>query len=218
MDAWSRNRRSRRRCRRGGVQLRRRLLKNVETCLRVSVKRTNNRFLWSRLGVGAIPDQRLLEPRVDSILATAGLSCFIAVPIKAQPPSAPLAFEAASVKKHNASDRRVGLPQFFAGGRFTSTGIPVRLLIAVAYNLPFQSVQLTGGPDWIGSREDGYDIEAKAETGAIPAEMSPKARADKMRLMLQTLLADRFKLTIQREMKELAGIRPGSGQKRAEAA
>jgi uncharacterized protein (TIGR03435 family) len=49
--------------------------------------------------------------------------------------------------------------------------------------------------------EDVYDIEAKADAEALKG-LSPKDRADKMRLMLQTLLAERFKMTIRREVKE----------------
>lgn len=39
--------------------------------------------------------------------------------------------------------------------------------------------------------------------GAVPAGRSDKARRNRARLMLQTLLADRFKLAIHRETKEM---------------
>jgi uncharacterized protein (TIGR03435 family) len=61
--------------------------------------------------------------------------------------------------------------------------------------------RLSGGPDFV--RSDRYDIEARAEAGAIPSGTPAKVRDDKMRLMLQALLAERFKMTIRREMKEL---------------
>jgi len=48
------------------------------------------------------------------------------------------------------------------------------------------------GPDWINSER--YDINAKA-AGAVPEEQ--------LRLMMQTLLADRFKLVTHRVTKEL---------------
>jgi uncharacterized protein (TIGR03435 family) len=95
------------------------------------------------------------------------------------------------------------MPQFFPGGRFTSTGVPLRFLIAVAYNVGFQSVRLSGGPQWITSMDSVYDIEATAAPGAIPAGSPSNDRDEKLRLMLQTLLADRFKLRIQRETREL---------------
>ena len=80
---------------------------------------------------------------------------------------------------------------------------PLKILIAVAYNVGFQSVRLTGGPDWIMSPEGAYDIEATTGKNAIPARIQGKARIDLMRQMLQSILADRFKLKIRRETKEM---------------
>jgi uncharacterized protein (TIGR03435 family) len=113
----------------------------------------------------------------------------------------PPAFEVASVKPHPAGERVFNFPQFMQGGRFTTTGVPLQIVIAVAYNLPFQGSQLSGGPDWIRSVDSAYDIEAKADPEALKG-LSSKERADKLRLMLQTLLADRFHLTIRRDSKE----------------
>src|SRR5260370_41613202 len=97
--------------------------------------------------------------------------------LQAQPPtSTSPVFEVASVKKHKAGDRRGGWPEFLPGGKFVSTGAPLYILIAIAYDLPFQSDRLTGGPGWIRSEEGVYDIEAKAEDGAIPAGMPTRAR------------------------------------------
>ncbi|MGH9572661.1 MAG: TIGR03435 family protein [Candidatus Acidiferrales bacterium] len=109
-------------------------------------------------------------------------------------------FEVASVKPHKRGDREM-FPEFLAGGRFTEAGVPLRLVIAVAYNIPVQGTQLSGGPDWIGTNDEAYDIEAKAQDGALKG-LSEKARNQKMRLMLQALLADRFKLVMHRDMKE----------------
>src|SRR5205823_5291248 len=103
---------------------------------------------------------------------------------------------------HKADDNRRSMPQFLPGGRFVSTGIPLRMVIATAYHVGFQSVRLTGGPDWINTLDGVYDIEA-TPPGAISAELPGKARDDKLKLMLQTLLADRFKLKIRRETKEM---------------
>ena len=133
------------------------------------------------------------------IIALAGL---LQIQAQAQPAASP-AFEVASVKVHKPGDNRRIFPQFLPGGRFTSAGIPVRMLIAIAYNVGFQSVRLTGGPDWISSMEGVYDIEAKPGKGAIPPGLPGSIRDEKLRLMLQTLLADRFQLKIRRETKEL---------------
>jgi uncharacterized protein (TIGR03435 family) len=123
-----------------------------------------------------------------------------ALPLRAQ--SQPrLAFEVASVK-HNTSTDRTGMGmQVLPGGRLVAIGAPLFLVVAVAYDLPFQSDRLTGGPDWL--RTERYDIEATPEKGAIPAGATVKERNDKVHLMLQTLLAERFKMVIHREIREL---------------
>jgi uncharacterized protein (TIGR03435 family) len=83
-----------------------------------------------------------------------------------------------------------------------ATNAPLRLLIQFAYavhdspyqghSLPLQASQVVGGPAWIDSQ--GYNIEAK-----------PEANTDQKHawLMLQALLADRFRLTLHRETREL---------------
>ncbi|MGH9421652.1 MAG: M56 family metallopeptidase, partial [Thermoanaerobaculia bacterium] len=111
------------------------------------------------------------------------------------------AFEVASVKPHSPGDRSLVFPQFLPGGRFSVVGLPLQIVIAFAYNLPFQGTQRSGGPDWIRSAENIYDIEAKADEDALKG-LSSNERADKLRLMLQSLLAERFKLTIRRDRKE----------------
>jgi uncharacterized protein (TIGR03435 family) len=125
----------------------------------------------------------------------------VAPGIDAQPQ--PLTFEVASVKPHQADDTRRALPQFLAGGRFQTQGVPLRMLIATAYGVGFQSVRLTGGPDWIASSEGTYDIEAAAPKGAITDGMPKRDRDQKMQQMLQSLLADRFKLKVRRDGKEM---------------
>ncbi|MDR3701570.1 MAG: TIGR03435 family protein [Candidatus Sulfopaludibacter sp.] len=64
------------------------------------------------------------------------------------------------------------------------------MLIQRAYSV--QGFQVVGGPSWIST--DGYDIEAKPEgnTGQ-----------KRMWLMVQALLADRFKLSMHRETRDL---------------
>jgi uncharacterized protein (TIGR03435 family) len=115
----------------------------------------------------------------------------------------PLAFEVASVKANHSSDMRGMNFQFLPGGRISAKGVPVFLLIAEAYDVAFQSVRISGGPAWIRSFDDRYDIDAVAPKGSIPAGLTSKARQKKTRLMLQTLLAERFKLKVISETKEL---------------
>jgi uncharacterized protein (TIGR03435 family) len=111
-------------------------------------------------------------------------------------------FEAASVKPNKSAEFRGFGIQFLPGGRFKATKLSLYTIIATAYDLPpLNTVRLSGGPDWI--RSERYDIEATAGPGGIPPGSSAKARDDRTRLMLQALLADRFKLSIHRETRQL---------------
>jgi uncharacterized protein (TIGR03435 family) len=83
------------------------------------------------------------------------------------------------------------------GGRFRASATTVKVLLEWAYAI--QPSEHSGGPSWIG--DDCYDVIAKAEGNAIA---EGKATDDRMRLMLRTLLADRFKLMLHRERKELS--------------
>jgi uncharacterized protein (TIGR03435 family) len=76
------------------------------------------------------------------------------------------------------------------GGRLQVEDITVRQLIRIAYGI--LDSQISGGPDWTGS--DHFDVSAKAENNVAFDEMRP---------MLQSLLADRFGLAVQRNTKEL---------------
>lgn len=146
------------------------------------------------------------------LLTTAGVAA-VAVPILIGIGNAPqvraqsqaekhLAFEVASVKLNKSEDpRSFGQMKSEPGGRLTVRGTPLYLIIADAYDVSFQSPRLSGGPDWI--RSERYDIVATAEKGAIPVDLPAKEQAARTRLMLQALLAERFKLTIHRESKEL---------------
>lgn len=107
----------------------------------------------------------------------------------------PLAFEVASVKPNKAgpsSPRRAGLPP---GERVTMINVPLLTLIQIAY--PGMSA-IIGGPQWMGRPgqpnfdADRFDLNAKSEA---------PASTDQLRLMLQTLLGERFKLAVHTEMR-----------------
>jgi uncharacterized protein (TIGR03435 family) len=130
-----------------------------------------------------------------------GLLC--APLIRPQTPSttsAPLpSFEVASIKPNRSGDLRSMVD--FRLGRFSATGITVRLLITFAYNV--RDFQILGGPGWISS--DRFDIEAKeddAQTEAVRKLPPEQARAHNQ-LLMQSLLADRFKLKVTHGTKEL---------------
>jgi uncharacterized protein (TIGR03435 family) len=118
-----------------------------------------------------------------------GLLIFTAYCLFGQSTAAPPAFEVASVKR-NPVGLGPGAAMRETPGGIEYTEVPLKDVICKAYSL--QAVQVSGGPDWLNS--ETYDIAAKAPPRALNAER---------RLMLQTLLAERFKLAVHREQKEL---------------
>jgi uncharacterized protein (TIGR03435 family) len=123
--------------------------------------------------------------------------------MQAQQPVSTVAFEAASVKPNNSTDFRGSDWKFLPGGRCVASNTPLSIIIALAYDVPMytESLRVFGGPQWI--RSEKFDIQATAGAGAISPGMSVKARDDKVRLMLQSLLADRFKLVMDRQVREV---------------
>jgi uncharacterized protein (TIGR03435 family) len=107
-------------------------------------------------------------------------------------------FEVVSVKPNRSSDARyMILP---STGRFTATGVTTKQLITLAYNV--KDFQVSGGPSWISSER--YDIEAK-EPDALAEEIARLPRDknwERIGLMLQSLLADRFELRVRHETRE----------------
>ncbi len=99
-------------------------------------------------------------------------------------------FEVASIKPSNSDDRRP-LFDIQPGGRLTLSNFTVKRLMQMAYNA--KDFQISGGPGWIGS--DIFDITAKAEGSG--------ANFDEIKLMLQSLLAERFQLVMWRDTKEM---------------
>jgi uncharacterized protein (TIGR03435 family) len=132
-------------------------------------------------------------------------------PVSGQAPNdRALSFEVASVKPTTIAGTSVAL---MYPGRFHATNMTLQGLLARAWGL--REDQVEGGAAWL--RADGFDVEAKAD--GTPA-------ADRMWLMLRTLLAERFKLMVRTETKsspvfELVlaqrdsllgpGLRPSSG-------
>jgi uncharacterized protein (TIGR03435 family) len=108
-----------------------------------------------------------------------------------QTPASP-SFETASVKLNKSGDARTD--GVLAGGRFAMINETLWRLIAEAYGASqaLPRFRIVGGPDWIN--RDRFDVE-----GVAP-EMLTRERA---RLMLQTLLADRFKLVGHIESRQL---------------
>jgi uncharacterized protein (TIGR03435 family) len=101
-------------------------------------------------------------------------------------------FEVASVKVHERRGGRVGIAT--SGPRLTAEAKTVMGLVMYAWNL--RSYQVLSTPALLPFGDIFYDVAAKAEGDSVPT-------ADKFREMMQSLLADRFRLRVHRETREL---------------
>jgi uncharacterized protein (TIGR03435 family) len=122
---------------------------------------------------------------------------FLAVPLAlGQQPGGRLTFEVASVKASgpisfkNADEVKRGAGIQVDGARLDGSMVSLADLIQRAYDV--KSFQVSG-PGWISS--DRYDVHAKLPSGAT---------TDQVPAMLQTLLADRFRMAFHRDSREHA--------------
>jgi uncharacterized protein (TIGR03435 family) len=120
----------------------------------------------------------------------------------AQSQDAPIRAEVVSIKRNTGEDQRsLGMSRAEPGGKLMIRGVPLYAIITRAYQVPLQSPRLSGGPDW--THAERYDIDAIAPAGAIPAGLPADERNRRVALMLQGILADRFKMQMRRETKEI---------------
>lgn len=103
--------------------------------------------------------------------------------------TAPIAFEVASVKP------APGPPWWSAGttvspGRFTATEVPLMSLIIRAYGVPRWKIR--NAPEW-----------ADKERFTVQATFPPSSTPEQMNAMLRTLLEQRFRLSVQRETRDM---------------
>ena len=113
-----------------------------------------------------------------------------------------MAFDVASVKPTQTRGRPtsnvplIGDAYAPTGGLFSATNTSLMNYMRFAFKdikLAYQATpDLAGAPAWI--RTDQYNIEAKAQGNPTK---------DQMRLMMQSLMAERFKLTVHHETRQL---------------
>ncbi len=104
--------------------------------------------------------------------------------LRAQSP----AFEVATVKVNRSGSGASDGPRL-TNGRLSAENATLRRFLQVAYDL--NAVQISG-PGWLDS--DRFDLAAKSPDGVPDSDLMP---------MLQSLLKERFQLTVHRENKEM---------------
>jgi uncharacterized protein (TIGR03435 family) len=111
--------------------------------------------------------------------------------LKPMPADASPVFEVATIKPSKPDAQGRGFR--VQGRHFSTFNTSVSSLITFAYGI--QAKQITGGPAWLETEK--YDLGAQPDGEGQPSDRQWK-------LMVQKLLADRFKLTFHREKKELS--------------
>ena len=108
-------------------------------------------------------------------------------------------YEVASIKL-DQSDHTSAMTNNPPDG-FTATNATLKGLIQNAYGV--LNYQISGGPDWLSSERYVIDAKMDAATADALQKLSREDRVLARQQMLQALLADRLKLTIHRETREL---------------
>jgi uncharacterized protein (TIGR03435 family) len=106
-------------------------------------------------------------------------------------PDANPTFEVATIKRSPPDETVFGIT--VRGRQLSTHTTTVSDIVTFVYGL--HAKQLTGGPDWMG--HDKFDIVAEPDGEGVPGDRQ-------WRVMLQKLLADRFRLTFHHDKKELA--------------
>lgn len=135
-------------------------------------------------------------------LFTAALIAAPAIVVGAQTPAPPSmrrmpndadpTFDVATIKPNESGVANI---QMFRFGQddFETRNSSLVDLIARAYGV--QTKQITGGPEWMS--HDRYDIKARPDIEGVP-------NPTQVRSLVRKLLADRFKLTVHKDKKEMS--------------
>jgi uncharacterized protein (TIGR03435 family) len=124
--------------------------------------------------------------------ANADTAWAIPEPPKSMPADANPGFDVATVKPSKPG--QPGKLFTFRGRSLVTINTSMNDLVTFAYGL--HTKQIIGAPDWFAT--DLFDIDEVPDVSGRPS-------LRQMRMLLQKLLADRFKLTIHHEQRELSG-------------
>ncbi len=136
--------------------------------------------------------------RALSVMATMSALAFVTLSpaVFAQSPQGAPKFDAADISlrsRTGTTNQPTMTGGVLRGGRYDLRNATMLDLIATAYSISDRDL-VVGGPAWLERQR--FDLAAKA-----PQETSPAA----VRLMLQALLADRFKLVIHQDTRPMSG-------------
>jgi uncharacterized protein (TIGR03435 family) len=106
-------------------------------------------------------------------------------------------FETVSITPSKSGSHRDIL--MFGSDRFTSSNASLQQIIREAYGV--EDDRISGAPAWLESEK--YDVEAKDSRADDARNVGVNQRVSEHRSMLQALLAERLKLAVHRETRDL---------------
>jgi len=122
---------------------------------------------------------------------------FLAIPLLAQPK-----FDVVSIRAVPANAEPLMREQDFTpilpGGQFVDSRASLLFMIAIAYEVKFPALQLSGLPGW--ARNQSFAVAAKPAAG-FPA-LAPAENVEQVRLMMRAMLAERFHLQLRTETRQ----------------
>src|SRR5438876_8267840 len=130
------------------------------------------------------------------VLVVAVIATAVAL-LAAQAPAQKPSFEVVSIKP-TKSGGMLAMPPMMMGSRLLATNVTLKDLLFFAYSPQsgtFLYEQIIGGPSWID--RDHFDVEAQ-----VKGKIGPISR-DKMQVMVQVLLEERFQMKVHRQTQEL---------------
>ena len=125
---------------------------------------------------------------IGIVLATHALAA--AAPQRSQPSTAATRFEVASIRRNAGTG--LGRLTTEPGGRFLVTNMTLETVILSAFGV--RGFQLVDVPRWV--QVEKYDILARTGLDDYPSVVA-------MRPLIQTLLAERFRLDVSREQRDM---------------
>ena len=127
------------------------------------------------------------------------VSVFVIVVVAAPLISQKAAFEVASIKPNTLGPAAGPARVVTDGGRFVASNAYLKMILQSAYRPPsgrtLRNTDIIGAPAWTDMER--FDIEAKAPPGV---NLTP----EQMRVMVQSMLIERFRLKAHWEMRDMA--------------
>jgi uncharacterized protein (TIGR03435 family) len=174
-----------------GSDLKKRIARIMTDCL------TDDLSLGRKLLLIAVGIATAAGPVVSGLMSTSHVLAQLLEPTNAPLPS----FEVASIKPSHPDSNGSQLGWVFPRS-FKTLNATAEKLIEFAYNVQTDG-QLSGAPNWISSEE--YDIDAKIEDSEVERlqKLPSGQMKNQIQFLVQSLLADRFKLKVSYTTKQL---------------